>query len=183
MLNDADFFLMDTVDSTNHFLFERQLKKEYLLCLAEHQSHGVGTFNRSWFSPYGLNIYLSLKTSIPIGLSREILPFRIVLLNLIKSSLQKKFPSVVIQIKLPNDIYINNKKLCGLLIHARAFDKNLELIFGLGINVNMTFAELKNSWTSISMETGKNHDRNIIVSILLERIVGYLEKVKKGKLI
>ena len=64
-------------------------------------------------------------------------------------------------IKKPNDIYINNKKLAGILIETKYLEnKLLYVIIGIGININQKKfpKEIKTTATSIFLETGKTFD-------------------------
>ena len=54
--------VFDNIDSTTSYLLNQKLITEYHVCLCESQSQGKGRFGRTWESPFGENIYFSLKT-------------------------------------------------------------------------------------------------------------------------
>ena len=66
-----DFYLLNTVDSTNTFAKEKILKKDYLVVISEEQTAGRGRQGKDWYSPNAGNIYMSirLKNNNPAPLS------------------------------------------------------------------------------------------------------------------
>ncbi len=70
-LEKIDFYLLNTVDSTNTFAKEMLLKKDYLVVISEEQTAGRGRQGKDWYSPNAGNIYMSirLKNNNPAPLS------------------------------------------------------------------------------------------------------------------
>ena len=60
-LENIDFYLLDTVDSTNTFAKEKSLNKDYLVVIAEQQTAGRGRQGKEWYSPNAGNIYMTIK--------------------------------------------------------------------------------------------------------------------------
>lgn len=82
-------------------------------------------------------------------------------------------------IKWPNDVVINKKKICGILTEMSAeLDCIHYVVIGIGINVNTTeFAdEIKETASSLLVETGKNIKRSRIVALFAEEFTKYYEK-------
>jgi BirA family biotin operon repressor/biotin-[acetyl-CoA-carboxylase] ligase len=76
------------------------------------------------------------------------------------------------QIKWPNDIFVNDKKIAGVIINATAeFNDRTKLFIGFGINVNMLDnATLGSSWTSIQKESGLYIDRTTLLIEIIKTI-------------
>ena len=60
-LENIDFYLLNTVDSTNTFAKEKLLNKDYLIVISEQQTAGRGRQGKEWYSPDAGNIYMSIK--------------------------------------------------------------------------------------------------------------------------
>ncbi len=170
----------DEIDSTNEEL-KRNINnfEEFTVILADFQSKGKGRNNREWFSPKGENLYFSfiLESKIEI---KYLSGLPIIIGFSILKILEEFIKNKKIYIKWPNDIIVESKKICGILVE---YYKN-KIIAGIGLNVNSenfpNFQE--NNPTSVKLETGKDFDRLIILKIFLKKFQKfYLEfqKVKK----
>jgi Biotin-(acetyl-CoA carboxylase) ligase len=85
------------------------------------------------------------------------------------------------RIKWPNDIYINGKKLAGILTES-VFDENIPkaIITGIGINVNNNIPqELSNKAISLYQITGQIYDPKIILKMILRQIDGMIRRYSK----
>jgi len=60
-----DFYLLDSIDSTNTFAKEKPLNKDYLIVISEEQTAGRGRQGKDWYSPDAGNIYMSVKFRNP----------------------------------------------------------------------------------------------------------------------
>ncbi|RUS69040.1 hypothetical protein EGW08_023197, partial [Elysia chlorotica] len=102
--------------------------------LSEHQTDGYGRFDRQWHSPFGKNIYLTMLEVIDLDISK------ISGLSLsVAVSIAKVIEKMGLnpEIKWPNDIYINDKKVCGIIINAFAeLNGKVKVFIGIGLNVN-----------------------------------------------
>lgn len=163
--------IFDSIDSTNTYLKQHESEAKFHACLAEHQTAGRGRFGRSWFSPFGANIYLSLAwrtdkslydlggLSLMIGLAAV-------------QALSELGIKEGLMIKWPNDILWQGNKLAGILIEVNAESGKLsQIIMGIGLNINMP-----EPWTSVSHILGAEQDRNKIVGRLLNHIVNSIEE-------
>tara|TARA_Y100001970_G_scaffold250734_1_gene322822 strand:+ start:42665 stop:43468 length:804 start_codon:yes stop_codon:yes gene_type:complete len=153
--------------------------KEYLsskaqgcLILAEQQESGRGRNNKSWISPFAKNIYMTLGWESNLGLN-NLDGLSLVIGTILAESLSEHTHEEVL-IKWPNDIYIANKKISGILIETFVDnEKILNLIIGIGINVFMDEEEgkgINQEWTSLEKHTKKRIDRNEIIT----RLINYL---------
>ena len=125
-----------------------------LLITSEYQSHGHGQGERSWQSQAGENLLLSLILH-PTFLS----PRKLFLLSIAASlslyDLLSSLSLVSLRIKWPNDIYVDQKKVAGLLIDSKLQGRALRyVIIGIGLNVNQQHIDLPRA-TSLSVLLGK----------------------------
>lgn len=168
---DLDCFI--EIPSTNTYLKSTSIETNVTkrrICVAEQQTAGRGRFGRTWSSPYGENIYLSLAWQY-YGNTRELTGLSLVVALSIVQCL-RKYMDAPCQIKWPNDILCNQQKLAGILIelHGEMRD-HIEVIIGIGINVNTNTAKTPLSehlHCSMYDLTGKYFDRNqLIIDLLL----------------
>ena len=160
-------------------------QKDNFLILANCQTQGIGKNGVEFFSPSGIGIYMSIVLLNPnynVNLYSMITPLAIC--KAIKKLINI---DVNIKIKWPNDILLNNKKACGILIEAGALSniKNLSyVIIGIGINVNNQKFDksIENIATSLKKEVGKSIDRSNLVSEILNQLE-YLLSIDSKKLV
>ncbi len=160
------------VDSTNNKAKElARNHEENMLIVADAQTTGRGSKGRNWSSPKGEGIWMSFlchPSILPIHASRLTLIAALAVVKAIGEETGLK-P----QIKWPNDILLNNKKVCGILTEMSSeLDYIHYVIVGIGINVHTKEfpQELIEKATSIALE-GKSIKR----SHLIRRIVEYFD--------
>lgn len=147
----------DTIDSTNTKAQELA-EKGYpsgTLVVADKQESGKGRRGRSWVSPSGTGIFMTLM------LKPDINPNNASMLTLVAAlAVAKAITSVTGEealIKWPNDIVVNSKKVCGILTEMNAqFDYINNIVVGIGINVhNESFPEeISQMASSLMIEAG-----------------------------
>ena len=147
----------DTIDSTNTKAQELA-EKGYpsgTLVVADKQESGKGRRGRSWVSPSGTGIFMTLM------IKPDINPNNASMLTLVAAlAVAKAITSVtgeVALIKWPNDIVVNSKKVCGILTEMNAqFDYINHIVVGIGINVhNESFPEeISQMASSLMIEAG-----------------------------
>jgi BirA family biotin operon repressor/biotin-[acetyl-CoA-carboxylase] ligase len=132
--------------------------------VADKQTAGVGRHGHSWHSESDGGLYLSIILRLP--LPPDTLPVLTMALGLAAQRTVDNIASVACDLRWPNDLLLNEKKLAGILVQAP--DAGV-LIAGIGVNVNQTaFPEdLHSIATSLRLETGLEYSRGA----LLERIV------------
>ncbi len=121
-------FVFDELDSTNRFA--KALTESCALVVADRQSAGKGRMGRTFFSPKGAGVYLSLKINVP-DLYKNV-PFITTLASVAVHKSIKELYNIDCDIKWVNDIYLNNKKVAGILCEA---PDDTHAIIGIGINV------------------------------------------------
>jgi BirA family biotin operon repressor/biotin-[acetyl-CoA-carboxylase] ligase len=176
----------EEVESTQNIANELVLKgaEEGTIVLAERQVKGRGRLQRNWVTGEGKAIAMSiiLKPKIP----PKVAPQLTLLAAVAVASAISKVTNLKPSIKWPNDILINNKKVCGILTEMHG-DSDLisSVIVGIGINVNQEKDEFPNDIisraTSIRIEEGKKILRSKIVqAILMEMEKLYAIFLEKG---
>ena len=171
-----EIFNFTSVSSTNDVaisLIEKE-KKNSGCVYAETQTKGRGTHGKNWISSKGnlfISIFFHLKENYP--------PFNefSVINPLIVSEVIKNFcRDKVVSLKFPNDVFLNGKKICGILQETITFNKKNFLIIGIGMNVvsNPKIIDLYEA-TNILFETKKKIN---ITKIIDSIIISYEEFFK-----
>ncbi len=168
----SQIYFFDELDSTNEYA-KRILGniKEGAVVFAETQTQGKGRLDRKWYSPEG-GIYMSVI----------LFPDKPLLIPVLAGvSICEVFNAydILLGIKWPNDILLNEKKVAGILIET--IDN--AVIIGIGINLNITEfpAELKNTATSIFLETKKRFDKMMIYNDICQELERGYDQLKKNK--
>lgn len=171
------------IDSTNRFAFKLAEggAAEGEVVIAESQSGGKGRLGRSWFSPPGLNLYLSviLRPKLPPADAPKLTLMSAVALAEAVQGFLERPPAI----KWPNDITVGGKKLAGILTESSCDFERLDfVIVGIGVNLNLARDllpdEIRDRATSLLVLTGKPVDRNFFARELiqsLDRCYGELE--------
>ena len=147
----------------------RQGAAEGTVIVADEQTAGKGRLKRIWLSPKD-NIALSVILYPDV----VYLPFLIMLASLAVVHCIKAVTGLKSQVKWPNDVLINNKKVCGILIEGGVKGNVVDYaIIGIGVNVNLRlsdFPEILSTATSLSDELGKEVSRLDVIRQLLVEI-------------
>ena len=176
-------FLAET-DSTNAEISRRLAKhpppEEGLIILADSQTDGKGRLGRTWHSAPGTGVYIS--TLIRPNLTPEQLPILTLMAGLATVIAVNGFTSNRAQLKWPNDLLLNEKKIAGVL--CEYYPKNIPaVIIGIGINVNQTQfpTNIKEIATSLKLETGKEINRTALIKQLITQLDFQYSELKKYK--
>lgn len=161
-----------TVDSTNNFAKSlAQLGAVHgTTVISEVQTHGKGRMGRSFYAPLGMGIYMSVVLRPELSVEHSLLITSCAAVAVAEAI--EKVAGIDCKIKWVNDIYVGNKKLCGILTEASV---NVEqggleyAIVGIGVNVqNVTFPKnIADIATSIRMETDKPVSRSVLAAEIL----------------
>lgn len=167
-----------SISSTNTYLKDKSVDCD--ICVAEMQTGGRARFERTWHSPFGQNIYCSIKQRFDQDVSMLSGLALVIAIAIANTLNQFNLPEPV-QIKWPNDIYYQGKKLTGILIELMVESHiQVDAIIGFGLNVNMqpTDARAKmidQSWASLSAMTGQYIDRTVLLAELILSIKTMLQ--------
>lgn len=161
-----DIILFDEIDSTNRYA--KSIKKDNALVITNAQSKGRGRLGRDFISSKGKGIYMSILLKYDKKMMNPAL--LTCYTGTIVTKVLERLWGLNPGIKWVNDIYIENKKVCGILVESviknNTFDK---IIIGIGINVyKQEFPiELVNKVTSLEDKVEVNVSRNDIISAIL----------------
>lgn len=191
-------FCYDTTDSTNNQA--RRLgeagEPHGTLVTAETQSAGKGRRGRSWASPSGSGIWMSIL--LRPDLSPAHAPMLTLVAGLSMARAIEKATGLSPRIKWPNDLVLNGRKICGILTEMSTEVEQIHyVVIGIGVNANIDEfpPEIKDNATSLKLELGKAVVRAEIIAAFLEffekdyetflkdRNFRHLKKVYNGMLI
>ena len=182
---DIEYF--KEIDSTHKYaqrILEKTKSKECdgKTIIAEVQTDGIGTKGRKWYTGESKNIAMTiiLNTDRKAKELRD-LPFEVA--KAIKKSIFELY-DCELKIKLPNDLMLNDKKICGILTQINTQGEKVKyVLISFGFNVNEEYFEinsntketeqkedLKNIATSLKNELKKEFRREEIITKILENI-------------
>lgn len=131
-------FVFDEIDSTNQYLLTHYRNfPQGSICLAEKQTAGRGRRGRTWYSPESDNLYFSILWHYKMGEVENLSALSLVVSVVIAESLRAQNVQDI-QIKWPNDVYFQGKKMGGILIETVADRSGVHLVIGIGLNLGMT---------------------------------------------
>jgi len=152
---------------------------EGTVVIADEQTAGRGRIKRVWLSPKG-----SLALSIILYPSVVNLPSLIMLASLAVVHSIGAVTGLRSQIKWPNDVLVNGRKVCGILIESSVRGNIVDYaIIGIGVNVNLRlsdFPEIQSIATSLSAELGRGVSRLSVIRRLLVEVEGLYLALQAG---
>ena len=169
-----DIEVHNIIDSTNNYLLRRlpNSVSQGQVCLSEYQDAGRGRRGRKWISPFGSQIYLSMYWRLEQGLSAAMGLSLVTALAV--SDAIKECCDIQVELKWPNDVYINGVKLAGILIDLEGQPlEQSHSVIGIGLNVDMPTSaaqEIDQAWTDLSAHTNNILDRNMISASLIKSL-------------
>ncbi|UCH84034.1 MAG: biotin--[acetyl-CoA-carboxylase] ligase [Candidatus Latescibacterota bacterium] len=183
-------YYVPEIDSTNRFAADlaRNGEAEGTIVIADFQTAGRGRFERTWTSPHGRNLSFSLilRPEMSAGAA---LPITLACALSICETLERELggsadvgtgSQTVVRSRIwagvhwPNDVMIDDRKICGILSEGSTRGDRLEyVVIGVGVNVNMEAdefpppSELRRPATSCRMVTDSVHDRPRLLAGIL----------------
>lgn len=161
-------YVYDTVTSTNDVARELCSDDGCILVVADGQTNGKGRQGKSFFSPHDSGLYFSLAIdtdspafdftgvtcAVAVAVSRAIL----------------KVAETETKIKWVNDLYLGDRKVCGILVQAVSENGRIrKLIIGVGINISTI--DFPDEIKDIAGSLGKNVDRNVLTAESVNNIL------------
>jgi BirA family biotin operon repressor/biotin-[acetyl-CoA-carboxylase] ligase len=166
------------IDSTNTHLMTRAAAEDVdgVICIAERQTGGRGRRGRTWLTPAGGGIALSLGRHVAVGIA-DIAPLSLVV-GLAVANAMTRCGIDGISLKWPNDILLDGTKAGGILIELAAIAAPLKVITGIGINVGAGSEVSSRLGFSVGDVRSKNAriSRNDIVANLIESFREFTSK-------
>lgn len=144
------------------------------LVVADMQTAGRGRRGHGWVAPAGKNIYMTLMLR-PDCIPDKASALTLVMAIAVYEAVCELIPAEQCGIKWPNDVVVNNKKICGILTEMSAEPDCIHyVVTGAGINVNQEEfpEEIRDTATSLYIETGRRTDRCKLVA----RVMHYFEQ-------
>ena len=170
--------VVDSTDSTNRQLLDAPAAQDPQALFAEYQTAGRGRRGRAWRSPYGANVYLSLAWSFagwPPQLTALPLTVGVACAQALRDAGLGR-----VQLKWPNDLWVDRRKLGGILIeHRGEAGGACRVVVGIGINVAMSGAQadgIDQAWISLNEAIGANASRNALAAALLDHLHNVLSR-------
>lgn len=181
--NEIRFF--SSVGSTNDLLKEqaRLGAHEGLVFVADEQVAGRGRRGRSWTAPSGSSLLVSMLLH-PGWLPANDAFLITMLVAVAAAEAIESVTALTVDLKWPNDLQINGRKLGGILVETEMSEAQLRwVVIGCGINVNWSprsIPELAESATSLSHELGRPLGRGELLQALLMRLDDRYESLRQG---
>lgn len=155
---------------------------EGTIVVADEQTAGKGRIKRIWLTPEG-----NIAVSIILYPTVSYLPYLVMLASLAVARSVEAVTGLKTQIKWPNDILINGKKICGILTESDVRGGVVNhAIIGIGMNVNLRlsdFPDIAQTATSLAAEVGKDVSRLDIMRRLLVEVEGLYLAMPVGEAI
>ena len=172
-----EIYHFESLPSTNSKLLELSKKnaKSWTVVSTFEQTAGKGYSGNQWTSEPNKNIAVSVLIKSELNYS-ELIYFNQWLCNTFAEYLISFSDEVYV--KWPNDIIIHNKKVCGILIETHRSESQLNIISGIGINVNQSNFKLLPKAGSLSTQSGQQFDLEEILSDLLTELVSSHKQIE-----
>ena len=174
-----------SIDSTQNEIF-RLIKNENItngtLVIADIQTNGKGTHGRIWHTDEANNVAFSFYIQLDCNI-KKIEGITVEIAKIIIDILEKSY-GIHLEIKLPNDIVFNDKKIGGILTQSKIIGENVKyLVIGIGMNTSkMKFSEdIKEIATSIKKEFGVDVDINKFITDFCNEFEGKLLEMVEHK--
>ena len=186
---DIETFL--SINSTNQYLMQ-QLASGNRRCtavFAEQQTSGRGRHGRQWISPFGGNLYFSILYQfgpMPNDMAGLSLAVGVAIVELLRKSGVESA-----KLKWPNDILVNGRKLCGILLEMHGESRGpYAVVLGIGLNVSMPDASIHSSgaekidqpWVALNQVLDIGLSRNELAAQLLIHIMSALKEFEANGL-
>lgn len=179
-----NFICFEKLNSTNTYAKENiETLADKTIVSTEIQTNGYGRFKRDWVDLGTENIYMTFI----LKPSDELKPIYANLTQYLSVCLCKQLEEMDLspEIKWPNDVLLNGKKVCGILAESVIKGGKLKgIVLGIGVNLNASAKNLDTidrPATSLNIELGRNIDKKEFMEDLIERFFADYEKLlEKG---
>ncbi len=164
-------YAYDLVTSTNdlaHFLAHNN-EPEGSVVFAKGQTQGKGRLGKTWVSPHGTGLYFSfiLRPDMPVDQASRIT----LTVALAVATALTDMNVENVHIKWPNDVLIGEKKVCGILTELSLLEDRIDyIVVGVGLNVNMSKADLPKDAISLKEAQGREFDIADLSHIIIKKI-------------
>ena len=171
-------YYFSQLPSTNNFFKEIKINSN-ALCFAEHQTQGRGQFTKEWLSNKEENCCFSIQFIAKQHM--KVIPTLSLFIGYAISNTLKELFSLNSYLKYPNDLFVNGRKIAGILIESKSsksaknHKSELKIIIGVGLNVNQTIwsCQYENKITSLKQVLSIEINRDILLLRLVESIISH----------
>jgi BirA family biotin operon repressor/biotin-[acetyl-CoA-carboxylase] ligase len=189
--------LFERIDSTNSYAVQLggEVCNDGIVVLAREQTAGRGQYGRTWQAPAAASVLMSVVAFPPPSVQRPALLTAWAAVSV--CALIQRLTGLQATIKWPNDVLLQGRKACGILIEQRSSAGRLATVAGIGLNLNQTAAWFQEAGlaeaTSLGLVSGAHHEwedvaRGLILELddqyhrLLQGDRATLEACWKGRL-
>lgn len=170
--------------STNDVAWQEALadESEGTVVFAEEQTTGRGRMGRAWWSPAGSGVLMSvvLRPQLQVGQSHILTAMASVA---VAQALREHLP-IPARIRWPNDVFIADRKVAGILVEGRTLATGASFVVGIGLNVNGSEADLPPELigvaTSLAIAVGHALDRIEVARWLLRSLERWYRDLRSG---
>ena len=186
LLPHVDIRWLDDAQSTNssakELLFNDPVTP--LLVVAQNQTAGRGQHGKYWWSTTGsLTISLAIPSPEPLALNWLPIAAAIVVADCIATNYDQLKP----KLKWPNDVFVNRRKVAGILVETIQRDASKFSIIGIGVNVNCEMgdapAELEKLATSLYQESGSTQNLNCFIAHIFRRMMDIGDRLTRENIL
>ncbi len=181
-----DVQVFKETNSTNDVIekFARDGAKEGGVVYAEAQSRGRGRMGRTWISPPQKGLWFSILLR-PQMRPQAVTQITVAAATALSRAI-RRISGVAVQVKWPNDILIDGRKVAGILTELNAeVDRVKYVILGIGVDVNLAERDLpddlKTLATSVRIASGKKVDRPALAAAILEELDADYARLNRGE--
>ena len=171
-----------SLSSTNDLLKELADAPEFTCIVAAEQTAGRGRRDRSWHSSPGDGLYLSILLRPQSPSPNVPLLSLMAAVAVAETMIRREVQGV--DIKWPNDVLLDHRKVCGILAEgANAGSGAIRIVLGIGVNLNQQSfpPELRETATSLFIETGNRMDVEEFRDQLLERVAHWYDVWRRNE--
>jgi len=180
-----NFVQLPSAESTNSYLsalLDTGLFEGFTVFTST-QTKGRGQQGAEWFTEPGKNIACSVLLKPKFLHAQQVFLLNKMVAIAIRRAIQAWLPEQETLIKWPNDILVDQKKICGILVETQIHGDHVQhAVVGFGINVNQTEFEAKHGRaTSLKLLSGKNHDLMAVLESVLVSLDQNYMALRAGK--
>lgn len=174
-----------SLPSTSTYLKDQRVPSgQVAVCFAETQTGGRGRRGRAWVSPFAANIYASIK--LQLVLDGEQYSTLSLLIGVAICRVLKHAGVQDVSLKWPNDIFVKQAKLAGVLIeYAGEANSSMSAVIGIGMNIKMPAVAGQNidqNWIDLeAIIPGITSQRNQLCASLVDHVLAVLDECEHGK--
>ncbi|MBK0004523.1 bifunctional biotin--[acetyl-CoA-carboxylase] ligase/biotin operon repressor BirA [Erwinia sp. S38] len=183
-LDNGRLAVIPVIDSTNQYLLDRMDRLQSGdACVAEYQQAGRGRRGRQWVSPFGVNLYLSMYWRLEQGPAAA-MGLSLVIGIVLAEALQE-LGAANVRVKWPNDIYLEDRKLAGILVELTGKTGDAaQIVIGAGINLGMrapAAEAINQGWINLQ-EAGVIVNRNALSARIVNKLRSALAQFEQDGL-